>query len=166
MSRWHWLVVTDLGVTWLLDGLEVTLAGALAPMLGSPRSLGLTETEIGISATAYLAGAVAGAPVFGYATDLLGRKKLLFLTLGVYLVATGLTAFSWNFASLVVFWGAHRRRYHSRTHTGPSSGFEVSDHGLIGRITGRVATCAGALLLRVSYNIRRLFSSAAMAPCT
>ncbi len=102
-SSWHWLIVIGLGITWLLDGLEVTLAGALVGMLRNPQSLGLSEAEVGASATAYLAGAVAGALLFGYATDLLGRRKLFFLTLLLYLTATGLTALSWNFASFVVF---------------------------------------------------------------
>ena len=102
-SRWHWMVVVGLGITWLLDGLEVTLAGSLVGMLRSPQSLGFTEAEIGGTATAYLAGAVVGALVFGYATDRLGRRKLFFLTLILYLVATGLTAFSWNFCSFVIF---------------------------------------------------------------
>jgi MFS family permease len=102
-SRWHWLIVVGLGITWLLDGLEVTLAGSLVGMLRSPQSLGLSETQVGVSATAYLAGAVAGALLFGYATDRLGRRKLFFLTLLLYLVATGLTAFSWNFWSYVFF---------------------------------------------------------------
>jgi MFS family permease len=102
-SRWHWMIVIGLGITWLLDGLEVTLAGSLVGMLRSPQSLGLSEAQVGTSATAYLAGAVAGALVFGYATDRLGRRKLFFLTLLVYLFATALTAFSWNFWSFVLF---------------------------------------------------------------
>jgi MFS family permease len=101
--RWHWLIVTGLGITWLLDGLEVTLAGSLAGMLQSQQSLALSEAQIGSSATAYLAGAVIGALLFGHATDRLGRRKLFFLTLSLYLVATGLTAVSWNFASFVTF---------------------------------------------------------------
>ncbi|HEX4277556.1 MAG TPA: MFS transporter, partial [Bryobacteraceae bacterium] len=101
--RWHWLIVIGLGITWLLDGLEVTLAGSLAGMLRSPQSLGLSEAQVGVSATAYLAGAVIGALIFGHATDRLGRRKLFFLTLLLYLTATGLTAFSWNFASFITF---------------------------------------------------------------
>ena len=101
--RWHWLIVIGLGITWLLDGLEVTLAGSIAGMLRSPASLGLTEEQVGASATAYLAGAVIGALVFGHATDRLGRRKLFFLTLSLYLTATALTAASWNFASFVTF---------------------------------------------------------------
>jgi MFS family permease len=102
-SRWHWLVVIALGITWLLDGLEVTLSGSLVGILKDPRTLGLTDTQIGISGTAYLIGAVAGALVFGYATDRLGRRKLFFLTLAVYLSATAATAFSWSFGSFAVF---------------------------------------------------------------
>ncbi len=102
-SSWHWLVVVSLGITWLLDGLEVTLAGAVAGVLKSPQALNLTDAEIGSSATAYLLGAVIGALVFGYGTDRLGRKKLFTVTLAVYLTATALTAFSWNFWSFAIF---------------------------------------------------------------
>src|SRR4051794_32829636 len=102
-SRWHWLVVIGLGITWLLDGLEVTLAGSLAGILQNPKALGLSPGQVGMSATAYLVGAVVGAIFFGHATDLLGRKRLFTLTLLVYLLATAATAFSWNFWSYALF---------------------------------------------------------------
>ena len=102
-SRWHWLIVSALGVTWILDGLEVTLAGALGGILTRKEALGLTDTEVGLSATCYLIGAVTGALGFGYATDRLGRKKLFYVTLLLYLTATAATAFSWNFASYAIF---------------------------------------------------------------
>src|SRR5881398_3167970 len=102
-SRWHWLIVSALGATWILDGLEVTLAGSLGGILTHRETLGLTDAQVGASATFYLAGAVLGALLFGYGTDRLGRKKLFFVTVAVYLVATGLTAFSWNFASYAFF---------------------------------------------------------------
>ena len=102
-SPWHWLIVVSLGATWILDGLEVTLAGSLGGILTRRETLGLTDTQVGASATFYLAGAVLGALLFGYGTDRLGRKKLFFITVAVYLIATGLTAFSWNFASYAFF---------------------------------------------------------------
>lgn len=97
------VVVIALGITWLLDGLEVTLAGSLAGILKHPQALGLSDTQVGATATAYLAGAVTGSLVFGYATDRLGRKKLFLWTLALYLTATGATAFSWNFWSFFLF---------------------------------------------------------------
>jgi len=102
-SPWHWLIVVALGATWILDGLEVTLAGALGGILTRPETLGLTPARVGASATYYLAGAVAGALLFGYATDRFGRKKLFFITLSVYLIGTALSAFSWNFWSYAFF---------------------------------------------------------------
>ncbi len=102
-SRWHLKMVTALGITWLLDGLEVTMAGALASILKDPRALGLSDVQIGASATGYLAGAVSGALLFGWMTDRLGRKKLFLVTLAVYLTATAATAFSWNVWSFVAF---------------------------------------------------------------
>lgn len=102
-SAWHWRVVVALGVTWMLDGLEVTLIGAIGPVLKEPDTLGLTDGQLGTSASAYLAGAIAGAVVFGRLTDLLGRKRLFLVTLAVYLGATLATAAAWNFGSFVLF---------------------------------------------------------------
>lgn len=102
-SRWHWFVVIALGVTWILDGLEVTLAGAISGVLQKPEALGLTDAQVGLSATFYLAGNVFGALLFGFLTDRFGRKKLFSLTLLVYLIGTALSASSWNFASYAAF---------------------------------------------------------------
>jgi MFS family permease len=95
-GRFHNLVVAALGVTWILDGLEVTLAGSLAGAFKASPILQFTNTDIGLAASAYLAGAVLGALFFGWLTDRLGRKKLFFITLAVYLTATAATAFTWN----------------------------------------------------------------------
>ena len=99
----HTRVVVALGVTWILDGLEVTLAGSLAGALKASPVLRLTNTEIGLAATAYLVGAVLGALFFGWLTDRLGRKKLFFITLAVYMAATAATAFSWDVWSFMLF---------------------------------------------------------------
>jgi MFS family permease len=98
-SRWHWRVVIALGITWMLDGLETTLVGAIGPVLMRPDTLGLTSTQLGGTATAYLAGAVLGALLFGRLTDLWGRKRLFLVTLTVYLLATLASGFAWSFAS-------------------------------------------------------------------
>ncbi|MFO1113756.1 MAG: MFS transporter [Rhodospirillales bacterium] len=102
-SRFHWLVVLALGITWILDGLEVTIAAALTGALQDSPSLRLTPSEVGLSASAYLAGAVLGAAFFGWLTDRLGRKRLFNITLGVYLVATAASAFAWDLWSFVFF---------------------------------------------------------------
>ena len=99
-SRWHWLVVVGLGITWVLDGLEVTLQSAIGTVLLDSRTLGLTRAQIGLTVTAYLLGAVLGALFFGYLTDRLGRKKLFITTLVVYLGATALTGLAWDFRSM------------------------------------------------------------------
>ena len=96
-SRWHWLVIVSLGITWILDGLEVTIIGAIGSQLKDPLTLHLTDLDIGYAATAYLIGEVVGALFFGRLTDKLGRKKLFMITLVVYLIATVATAFSFNF---------------------------------------------------------------------
>ena len=102
-GRFHTLVVVALGITWILDGLEVTLAGAVAGALRQSPSLQFTGTDIGLAGSAYIAGAVSGSVVFGFLTDRLGRKKLFFITLAVYLLATAATAFSWSIWSFMLF---------------------------------------------------------------
>ncbi len=102
-SRFHRLVVVALGITWILDGLEVTLAGSVAAALQTSPRLQLTAEQVGLTGSAYLAGAVLGSLFFGHLTDKLGRKKLFNVTLGVYLVATAATAFSWDFYSFLFF---------------------------------------------------------------
>jgi MFS family permease len=159
-SSWHWLIVVSLGATWILDGLEVTLAGALGGVLTSHETLGLTDTQVGASATCYLAGAVIGALLFGYGTDRFGRKKLFFITVAVYLIGTALSAFSWNFWSYAFF----------RALTGAGIGGEYAainsaiDELIPARVRGRVdliingsywvgaAMGAGATLLLLNPN--------------
>ena len=102
-GRFHTLVVAALGITWILDGLEVTLAGSLAGALKDSPVLHFTNTDVGFASSAYLAGAVLGAVFFGWLTDRFGRKKLFFITLTVYLIATAATATSWNLASFALF---------------------------------------------------------------
>lgn len=102
-SRWHWLIVTALGITWILDGLEVSIVGALGPVLTHPATLHLSESQVGLTASAYLTGAVSGAFVFSYLTDRQGRKKWFMITLVLYLAATVLTAFSWDLWSFMFF---------------------------------------------------------------
>jgi MFS family permease len=102
-GRFHTLVVVALGITWILDGLEVTLAGAISPALKESPQLQFSNADVGLASSAYLAGAVLGALFFGWLTDRLGRKRLFFITLAVYLVATASTALSWNLASFALF---------------------------------------------------------------
>src|SRR3954470_19307180 len=133
-SRWHWRVILALGVTWIIDGLEVTLVGAVSPILEHRETLGFTSTQNGLLNTSYLIGAVSGSLIFGYLTDLWGRKKLFTVTLGIYLIAAFLTAFSWDFWSFAVF----------RFFTGAGIGGEYSainsaiDELIPARVRGRV----------------------------
>jgi MFS family permease len=151
-SSWHWLIVVSLGATWILDGLEVTLAGAVGGILTRHETLGLSDTQVGASATCYLAGAVLGALLFGYGTDRFGRKKLFFITVAVYLIGTALSAFSWNFLSYAFF----------RAITGAGIGGEYAainsaiDELIPARVRGRVD-----LIINGSYWIGAAMGAAA-----
>src|SRR5262249_54831461 len=98
-SRFHWLVVIALGVTWALDGLEVTIVGALGSVLEEPGTLGLSATEVGLAGTVYIAGPLAGALLCGHLPDRHGRKRLFLITLSLYVLATSATALSVDFAT-------------------------------------------------------------------
>src|SRR6201997_3887787 len=102
-TRFHCLVVVALGITWVVDGLEVTVAGSIAGALQESPVLHFTAAEVGLVGSAYLIGAVTGAVLFGYLTDRFGRKRLFMVTLGIYLTATAATAFSWDFWSFAIF---------------------------------------------------------------
>ncbi len=102
-SRFHWLVVTALGITWILDGLEVTLIGALGGAITDSPALRIDSAGFGFTASAYLAGAVVGALFFGWLTDKLGRKKLFTVTVLLYVLSTIASGLAWDFPSLMLF---------------------------------------------------------------
>jgi MFS family permease len=97
-SRFHWTVIIGLGTVWILDGLEVTVVSSISGRLSEPGAgVGLSAGQVsGLAASLYVAGACVGALIFGQLTDRYGRKKLFMITLGIYLVATILTAFSFS----------------------------------------------------------------------
>jgi MFS family permease len=134
-SRWHWLVIVALGITWILDGLEVTLVGSISGVLTDKATLHLSTAQATAAGSFYLAGAVLGALFFGYLTDRYGRKKLFMITLGVYLLFTIATALAWNFWSFMLF----------RVLAGSGIGGEYSainsaiDELVPARVRGRVA---------------------------
>ena len=134
-SRWHWIVIVALGITWILDGLEVTLVGSISGVLTDKQTLHLSTAQATAAGSFYLAGAVLGALLFGYLTDRLGRKKLFMVTLAVYLVFTVATALAWNFWSFMLF----------RVLAGSGIGGEYSainsaiDELVPARVRGRVA---------------------------
>jgi MFS family permease len=93
-SPFHTRMVIALGVAWILDGLEITVASAVVDKLTTKDVLGLSATAAGLIATVYLLGEVFGALFFGRLSDKLGRKRLFIITLAVYLIGSGLTAFT------------------------------------------------------------------------
>src|ERR1700722_8938108 len=129
-SQFHILILIGLGITWILDGIEVTIVGAIAPVLRDRETLGLSTAQIGNAASAYVAGAVIGALVFGWLTDRFGRRTVFYVTLIVYLIGVLLTATSWGFISFALFravtglgiggeYAARQRRVHSGPPAGP-----------------------------------------------
>src|SRR3989449_3180499 len=102
-APFHSRLVIALGVAWVLDGLEITIASLVGPVLQSEHTLHLSSIDVGRSASVYLVGEVAGALFFGYLSDRLGRRRLFIATLGLYLIANALTAFAFTYAVFVFF---------------------------------------------------------------
>jgi MFS family permease len=102
-SRFHLLIVVGLGVTWILDGLEVTIVGALGPALQNPLTLHLSSANLGAIASFYVVGAVTGALISGWVTDRFGRRLVFYATLIVYLAGVLLSALAWDFWSFALF---------------------------------------------------------------
>ena len=101
-SRFHALLVIALGVTWILDGLEVTIVGSIGPALTDGRTLALTQGQVGLTASAYVAGTVLGALIFGWLTDTVGRRAIYSVTLGVYVLGVFGSALSWDMHSFAL----------------------------------------------------------------
>src|ERR1700744_2195684 len=102
-SRFHLLIVLGLGITWILDGLEVAVVGSLRPALQSAETLHLSSSDVGAVASFYVVGAVTGALGFGWITDRHGRRLVFYVTLIVYLTGVFLSAFAWDFWSFAIF---------------------------------------------------------------
>ena len=101
-APFHTRMVVALGTAWVLDGIEITIAGAIGPVLEKKETLGLSSTQVGLIATIYLLGEVFGALFFGRLSDALGRKNLFVVTLGVYLAGNALTALTWGSSTLAL----------------------------------------------------------------
>src|SRR5262249_21937444 len=99
----HLLMVVALGVTWILDGLEVTIVGSIGPILQSQQTLHLTSADLGAVASFYIAGAVLGALGSGWITDRYGRRLVFYATLAIYLAGVLLSALAWDFWSFALF---------------------------------------------------------------
>src|ERR1700745_1455752 len=91
-SKFHTRLVMALGVAWILDGLEITIAASVGSDLTLRNTLNMSAGAVSDIAWWYLIGEVIGALFFGRLSDKLGRRNLFMITLGVYLIGSGLTA--------------------------------------------------------------------------
>ncbi|MGI5837123.1 MAG: MFS transporter [Chloroflexota bacterium] len=100
-SRWHWLVITAFGLLWAFNGLEVAVIGASAPTL--TQTLNISIQQVGIATAFYLLGAILSAPIFGYLSDVLGRRKPFLVALAIFAFGALFTSLAWGFWSFAFF---------------------------------------------------------------
>ena len=98
-AKFHWMVVFGLGISWVLDGLEIQIIASN----GFQEDLGMSSAQVGLAGTIYLVGQVIGSLIFGRMSDALGRRKLFILTLFIYLIGSGIAGLSPNMEFLFVF---------------------------------------------------------------
>jgi MFS family permease len=152
-SRWHWMIIIGLGTVWILDGLSVTIIGAIGGRLTEPGSgLELSPAQVGAAGSAYIVGACLGALYFGRLADRIGRKRLFMITLAVFLAGSVLTAFSMSFAWFLV----------CRAITGSGVGGEYSAiHSAVDELIPARVRGAVDLIIGGSYWIGTIFGSLA-----
>src|SRR4051794_8362546 len=152
-SKWHWMVIIGLGTVWILDGLAVTIVGAIGGRLSEKGSgLELTAAQVGASGSAYIVGACAGALYFGRLADKIGRKRLFMLTLAIFMAGSVLTAFSTSFIWFLV----------CRVITGAGVGGEYSAiHSAVDELIPARVRGAVDLVIGGSYWIGTIFGSLA-----
>jgi MFS family permease len=104
-SRFHTRLVVALGVAWVLDGLEITIASNVTGLISSKQSLNLSSAGVSFAVgTVYLLGEVFGALFFGHLSDKWGRRNLFMITLGVYLFGGFMTALTLGHTEIWVYW--------------------------------------------------------------
>jgi MFS family permease len=104
-SRFHTRLVIALGVAWVLDGLEITIASNVTNLISSKHSLNLSSAGVSFAVgTVYLLGEVFGALFFGRLSDRWGRRNLFMITLGVYLFGGFLTSLTFGHSQFWVYW--------------------------------------------------------------
>jgi MFS family permease len=102
-TRFHWMIIVGLGVSWILDGLEIQIVSSVGTVLEKRETLGLTTGDVGLMGSVYLLGEVVGALYFGRVTDRVGRRKIFMLTLALYLLASGIAGLSFSLWFLLIF---------------------------------------------------------------
>src|SRR3954447_7637778 len=102
-TRFHWMIIVGLGVSWILDGLEIQIVSSVGTVLQEKETLNLSTGDVGLMGSVYLLGEVVGALYFGRVTDRVGRRKIFMLTLTLYLVASGIAGLSFSLWFLLIF---------------------------------------------------------------
>ncbi len=99
LSRYHWFVFLVASLAWLFDCLDQQLFilarnSALSALLPKGTDPAILKQAGGTATAIFVAGWAMGGLIFGSVGDRIGRAKTLTLTVLMYSVFTGLSAFS------------------------------------------------------------------------
>ena len=101
IGRKHWLTVFTAGMGFFTDAYDLFIIGTVTVLL-TP-IFHLSTNQISLLNSISLLASVAGALTFGRLMDKWGRKKMYGVEVSILVVGAILTAFAWNFDSLLVF---------------------------------------------------------------
>ena len=102
-SQWNALIASNLG--WLFDGFEtyalILTAGVALRQLIDPSQYGQIPSYIGTVIAITLLGWGIGGMLGGILADYIGRKRTMVIAIIAYSIATGLSAFAFDWMSFV-----------------------------------------------------------------
>jgi len=101
LGRKHWLTVFTAGMGFFTDAYDLFIIGTVTVLL-TP-IFHLSTDKISLLNSASLLASVAGALTFGRLMDRLGRKRMYGVEVAILVAGAILTAFAWNFVSLLIF---------------------------------------------------------------
>jgi MFS family permease len=108
LSRYQWFVFAVASLAWLFDCLDQQLFilarnNAIQTLLGTGTDPGKVKEFGGYATAIFVAGWATGGLIFGSVGDRIGRARTLALTVLIYSLCTGLSAFSRTFFEFAAF---------------------------------------------------------------
>lgn len=108
LNRYHWFVFIVASLAWLFDCLDQQLfllarESALTHLLGTGTDVTVVKQYAGYATSIFVLGWATGGLIFGAVGDNIGRARTLTLTVLIYSVCTGLSAFSQGWLDFAIY---------------------------------------------------------------